>query len=87
MREHIMYAVVNMKQNPEKPIIGIFHTKSEAKEVLLAEAQNWAYHIMNTHLPDEGKEEWVWEEDYPLLIKEFLDTTTIQEVEVKCSCE
>ena len=86
MKEHIMYAAIDTL-NTEKPIIGIFYTESEAKEVLLAEAQNCAYHIMNTHLPDEGKEEWVWEEDYPLLIKEFLDTTTIQEVEVKCSCE
>ena len=86
MKEHIMYAAVDMLDE-EKPIIGIFHTKSEAKEVLLAEAQNCAYHIINTHLPPEGKDDWVWEEDYPRLIKEFLDTTTIQEVEVKCLCE
>lgn len=85
MKKHVMYAAINTK-NAEKPIIGIFHTESEAKEVLLAKAQNWAYDAINTNFSSPEKDNWVWEDIYPHFIKEFLDTTTIQEVEVKCLC-
>ena len=80
---HCMYAVYE-NDNVENPVYGVYPTRADAEEAILAECEDYAYEIMMTADPLDvfGLPEWDWEIDYKWLVKDAMETFDIQEVPV-----
>lgn len=78
-----MYAVYE-NDNVEDPVYGVYPSRADAEEAILAECEGYAYEIMMTADPLDvfGCAEWDWKIDYKWLIEDAMKTFAIQEVPV-----
>lgn len=80
---HCMYAVYE-DAHVQEPIYGVYPTRADAEEAILAECESYAYEIMMTADPLDvfGLSEWDWKIDYKWLIEDAMRTFAIQEIPV-----
>lgn len=78
-----MYAVYE-NDNVEDPVYGVYPTRADAEEAILAECEDYAYEIMMTANPLDvfGMPEWDWKIDYKWLVEDAMRTFAIQEIPV-----
>ena len=66
-----------------KPVYGIYSTRADAEEAILAECEDYVYWMMMTHDPRDviGEcKEWDWYWDYKFFLSDAGRTFFIQEV-------
>ena len=82
-KPHCMYAVYE-DAHVQEPIYGIYLTRADAEEAILAECEGYAYEVMMTADPLDvfGCVEWDWKIDYKWLVEDAMRTFAIQEVPV-----
>ena len=80
---HCMY-VVYENENVEDPVYGVYPTRADAEEAILAECEGYAYEVMMTADPLDvfSCAEWDWKIDYKWLVEDAMKTFAIQEVPV-----
>lgn len=80
---HCMYAVCE-NDNVEEPVYGVYSTRADAEETILAECEGYAYEVMMTADPFDvfGCVKWDWKNDYKWLVEDAMKTFAIQEVPV-----
>lgn len=78
-----MYAVYE-NDSVQDPVYGVYPTRADAEEAILAECEDYAYEVMMTADPRDvfGTFEWDWDIDYKWLVKDAMTTFSIQEVPV-----
>lgn len=78
-----MYAIFEVNDE-EQSILGVFASREEAQEIILADCEEWVEYIMMIADPSDvlGHEEWHWAEDYRTLLKDAGETFKIIEVPV-----
>lgn len=77
-----MYAVY--EEGVDNPAYGVYSSRADAEEAILAECEDYAYEIMMTADPLDvfGCAEWDWKIDYKWLVEDAMKTFAIQEVPV-----
>ena len=82
-KPYCMYAVYK-NNNVEDPVYGVYLTRADAEEAILAECEGYAYEFMMTTntLDVFGFPEWFWANDYKWLVKDAMQEFNIQEVPV-----
>ena len=77
-----MYAVI--EHDMADPVYGVYLTRADAEEAILAECQGWTYEVMMTEDPEDviGDDHWEWADDYRWLMRDAGRTFHIQEVPV-----
>lgn len=77
-----MYAVI--ESDVMDPVYGVYPTRADAEEAILAECEGWAYEVMMTEDPNDffGDDEWFWPDDYRWLMRDAGKTFHIQEIPV-----
>lgn len=78
-----MYAVLEWS-NDGQPILGVFETREEAQEIILADCEEWVEYIMMTFDPKDvlGHEKWNWAEDYQTLLNDAGEAFKIVEAPI-----
>ena len=78
-----MYAVYE-DAHVESPIYGVYATRADAEEAILAESEAYAYEVMMTCDPMDvfGVPAWDWKLDFKWLVEDSMRTFAIQEVPV-----
>ena len=80
----MMYAVIDGDDYSENCCYGAYPTLSEAQEILLSEAEDWAYGVLMSEDPEDfwGEAKWDDKYDYPRLMRYAVETFKIIEVPV-----
>ena len=78
-----MYAVIDRADDSDACCYGIYSIRADAEEIILSEAEEWAYSVMMTEDPTDfwGARKWFWS-DYPTLMDIAVETFSIIEVPV-----
>ena len=78
-----MYAVIDRNDDFDACCCGIYSSRADAEEIILSEAEEWAYSVMMTEDPTDfwGARKWFWH-DYPTLMEIAAETFSIIEVPV-----
>ena len=79
----VMFAVYE-NDYTEDPVLGIYATLADAEEAIFTECEWYVYEVMMTDDPREvfGAFKWDWTDDYKYLMKDAMETFSIQEVPV-----
>lgn len=79
----IMFAVYE-NDYVEDPVLGIYATRVDAEEAIFTECEWYVYEVMMTDDPREvfGAFKWDWKDDYKYLMKDAMQSFSIQEVPV-----
>lgn len=79
-----MYAVIDRADESEACCYGVYSSRADAEEIMLSEAEEWAYSVMMTEDSNDfwGERKWFWRDDYPTLMEIAIETFSIIEVPV-----
>ncbi len=68
----------------EDPVYGVYTSRADAEEAILAESEAYAYEVMMTADPLDvfGVATWDWKLDFKWLVEDSMRTFAIQEVSV-----